>query len=114
MVRKSKYDPYTDIIREMMDAGCTYGQIEEELWSRGMEDADYSSIAYFCKCRAIKSRVTKGARDGRYIPHCEGCLKCIEVTNTVGKEERICTELLRIISRSTKTSPMECPKRREN
>lgn len=111
--RRSKYDPYLEDIADMIAAGCTYAQIEEALWEKGLESANSGSIAYICHEKGIRSRVTKGARDGRYIPCCDGCENCRDVRNTTGKSVWICTRLMRLVSKSVKTSPVECPKRRE-
>lgn len=108
--RKSKYDPYIREICVMLDGGCTYQQIADELFRKGLFGSDKDSLYHFCRKNELQSRVTMGSHTAD-IPHCDECVRCIEVTNTTGHEERLCVELLRIVARSCKTSPVDCPKR---
>ena len=109
-MRRSKYDPYIGVIVIMLDGGSTYQQIADELCRMGLLTADRDSLYSYCRKNELQSRVTIGSHTAD-IPHCDTCVRCIEVTNTTGHEERLCVELLRIVARSCKTSPVDCPKR---
>ena len=111
--RESMYDPYMDIIEELLMEGKTHQQIADKLESIGLYGANKCSLYYYCKARDLRSRVTMGTHNSD-IPNCDGCVRCVEVTNTKGNEERICLDLLQIVSRSVKTSPSNCPKRSRN
>lgn len=114
--RESRLDPYMDKIREMLDAGSTYGEIADEM-SKYFDDWVLSSntICTYAISRGLRSKVTQGARDGRiYIPHCDNCSSCKLVLNTAGSRSvRVCMVAMRAVSRSCLTSPMWCEERKE-
>lgn len=91
-------------------AGVHTSRFADELFRKGLFDADKDSLYQFCRKNELQSRVIMGSHTAD-IPHCDECVRCIEVTNTTGHEERLCVELLRIVARSCKTSPVDCPKR---
>lgn len=109
----SMFDPYIDEIKEMLDAGCSYGQIADELSGKIDRDFSESAIFHFVRTNGLRSLVTQGCRENRLdIPCCDRCEECTKVWNTeLTNKHRLCKLLMAIVSPNCNSSPMQCPKR---
>ena len=112
--KKSKLEPYAEERKGIIESGATHGKIADAM-SLHFDDwcVSTGAIALFVKKHGFKTRVTKGARNGRIaIPICDKCDDCkhYESATRTGTQ-MACEQLKRMISSSVATSPMDCPKR---
>lgn len=109
----SVLDQYIDEIKIMLDSGCTYQQIADELSVYFDDVVNTGTLASYCKRRGLRSLVTQGCRNGRIdIPRCNECEHCkLTKNSTRSGTVRVCSQLWVVVSRSVRNSPMDCPKR---
>lgn len=109
----SMLDQYAYEIKEMLDSGCTYQHIADELSNHFDDVVNATTVSSYCRRRDMRSLVTQGCRNGRiYIPRCDECDSCkITKNSTRSGTVRVCSLLWVIVSRSVLNSPMDCPKR---
>ena len=112
--KKSKFDPYIDEISKCVEAGMSVRKIAETIECHFEDIVSEDALYAFMRARGLQSRVTQGGTNINYdIPHCEGCSNCLTVINTNESEVFLCLPSRRIISRSCKTSPIWCEKRKK-
>ena len=109
----SVLDQYASEIKAMLDSGCTYQQIADELSNHFDDVVNATTVSSYCRRREMRSLVTQGCRNGRiYIPRCDECENCTLIQN-VSRTGWIpmCNELKALIPQRVTTSLIDCPKR---
>jgi hypothetical protein len=113
--RQSKFDPYITEISDLLDTGLSVSKVADIITKYFKEPVDSNALYVFVKSRNLDIKVTQGGRNKRHqIPNCKKCKDCMFILNTCDKEVLVCTKEKRLISKSCKTSPMWCSKRKEN
>lgn len=108
------FDPYMDEISEYAAMGMTVREIAERIEHYFDDVISDDSLHSFMRYRGIRSMVTQGGKGINKAPICDRCKNCIVVKNTSGKDIRVCLSIKKIVSKSCKTSPIECKKRLTN
>jgi hypothetical protein len=111
--KKSKFDPYTAEILEMLESGATSQEIADDLEQYFDDVVNPNSICCFIRSRELASKVTQGGTNKNYqAPTCRDCINQFSVADMYGKQSyRLCTKSNRLVNKSCKTSPMWCKKR---
>ena len=108
--KKSKFDPYIEEIKALVDSGCSARQIADAIENKMDDVVDENALYVFITSRELRTRRTR-EENVSLIPRCEGCENCMTVLNTKDNDVWLCVEAKRIANKSCKTSPLWCPKR---
>jgi hypothetical protein len=108
--KKSKFDPYINEIKSLVDSGCSARQIADAIEGKMDDVVDDSALYVFIVSRGLRTKRTREENAGA-IPHCERCENCMTVMNTNDNDVWLCVETKRIANKSCRTSPQWCPKR---
>ncbi|MDF2615416.1 MAG: hypothetical protein K0Q47_71 [Sedimentibacter sp.] len=111
--RRSKFDPYIEEISDLLKTGLSINKVADLISIYFDDPVDMSALYAFAYSRGLDRRVTQGGTNKNYsIPNCNKCKECIKVLNTHDSEMLLCFKAKRLISKTCKTSPMWCDKRK--
>lgn len=111
-IKKSKFDPYINEISEYLASGMSVRKIAEIIDVYFDDIVDESALYAFINSRGLRTKYHGGLGKNYKPPICDKCENCHEVLNTNGNTIRMCY-YSRLVSRSCKTSPEWCPKRKK-
>jgi len=106
--RKSKFEPYRETISTLFDSGLKIREVADALDSYMDDVVDINALYCYARSRGLLSNCKPCA-----VPKCAGCDGCIQIINTHDKPVLLCMSAKRIVSRSCRTSPEWCEKRKK-
>ena len=106
--RKSKFDPYADLLTEWCLMGMPVRDMADKLLEMTGEVFDDQAIHAYIARHSLRSRPWLDVYEARN--QCDQCEYCHIYTNTNNAKGRICSKSWRTIQRFVKHCPTWCEK----
>ena len=103
---QSKIEPHQELITTLLDSGLKIREVADAIEPLMDDVVDENALYCYAKTKGLLSNGLS------IIPRCEGCESCIMIINTNESEVRLCLTAKRVVSRSVRTSPVWCDKRK--
>ena len=109
--RRSRYDPYRDLISDWCGKGMTVSTMADILTEETGEEFFEQGIYAYIYRHNLRFRPWKDVYDARN--QCDSCEYCHKYTNTINTEGRICCLSWKTIQKNVFHSPVWCEKERD-